>query len=103
MSLVVDGNLIVECTTCQREHQIPVEDMTWEAEGYERQMGGELEHYSDFDFNCNCGERITIKITVWEYPIGMLNHGPEYDVSGARITQKLTIDCSVDDYEPDEE
>lgn len=99
MSINASGNLIFECDIpdCQKKHSVNAGSLNWEiVDTTERKMGAENTYESIVEVDCHCGNPIRIEITVWEYPIGCLNNGPEYRISGANIISEPSITITLD-------
>lgn len=81
----------VRCNNCNEILNINV-DMEC-VSSYERSMGTEYEFEGALNDECpNCGNGISISLSVWEYPIGTVNYQEE-ECDGALIV-------SGPDYDP---
>lgn len=78
--------LIIECSNCNEIIEI---DTDLEAvSSDERSMGYEIEYEGIIEDSCpNCGNPLYIKISVWEYPEGVLNYN-ETTIDGANILEE---------------
>lgn len=78
--------VVIRCSTCGEVIEV---DMDMECVGqYERGMGAEFEHEGIVDDICpNCGNHLSIRLSVWEYPVGVVNH-LENEISGGDILQE---------------
>lgn len=57
----------------------------------EREMGTESEYEGVLDTKCDeCGNEISLKINIWEYPVGAFNDW-EHEEDGATILEEPTV------------
>lgn len=68
----------------------------------ERNMGTENQYRAEEYFKCTCGNEITAKFEVWEYPIGGHNYDST-ELSGAKLLESFyfTIDFFANEREHD--
>lgn len=66
--------MVVECKKCLQLKEI--DDIELERiSAYERNMGSEIEYECEMDICCEkCFADINMRISVWEYPEGAVNH-----------------------------
>lgn len=88
--------LVVECKKCF--HLIEIQDIDLDSvSSYERNMGSELEYECELDCCCEkCSADINIKISVWEYPEGAVNH-VMIESNDVSVIDKPVFSC-YDDY-----
>lgn len=84
--------LITQCLECQ--NIIEVEGDMDCVDTDDRSMGTEYEFESIIEDNCPCcGNPLYVKISVWEYPQGMINDY-DIDIDGAEIITPPVFSCS---------
>lgn len=94
-----------KCDSCGKIHSYHKSTFNLDfecIESSERSMGEE-NHYEAIEiFDCDCGNQITARFEVWEYPIGVHNYDTVTLEGGELLEQFFfTIDFFKDDYEPD--
>ena len=57
-------------------------------------MGVENNFESQYEFDCKCGQKISIKINILEYPAGAFN-SDDYQITGGQVIQKCMISFDV--------
>ncbi|PLX95653.1 MAG: hypothetical protein C0620_03875 [Desulfuromonas sp.] len=80
----ITGKATFSCSKCGAVYSLKRDDFDFNAEsGSERGMGAETQYVSEYEVECNdCGQEISIKFEVWEYPVGAINH-TTHSVTGA--------------------
>lgn len=98
MNTGIRGSADFSCSQCGKRYSLHGGNLEFYAEsGSERGMGDETQYVSDFGMQCsNCGNPISIKFEVWEYPVGVVNY-ISHSETGAS-----DVDCEFDiTYYPD--
>lgn len=86
MTQGITGEVKFKCSRCQTQYALASDEFDFEAVGgTERQMGPETEYVAKIDMTCqSCQQEINLRIDVWEYPAGALNH---VDHSGSGVSE----------------
>jgi predicted RNA-binding Zn-ribbon protein involved in translation (DUF1610 family) len=87
------GIVKYKCLNCGHEGDIPMPNLSFEeVETLERDMGPEIHHHAQWDFNCpKCNTEIELVFDVWEYPEGQIN-AKEKSAKGANILSSFDVD-----------
>ncbi len=92
--------LLVECNNCSELIEIYLEMEC--AESYDRQMGEEIEYSGNIEASCpKCENEIQVDVSVFEYPIGVMNDY-ETKVVGAELIKEPVFSCFIEDYEDED-
>ena len=93
-----------KCEECGRIHKYHELDFDLDFDcvgGSERNMGTENQYVAEESFECDCGNEITAKFEVWEYPEGIHNYD-SLEMEGAELLESFYF--TVDFYgEPDDD
>lgn len=86
MSGGIWGTIKFKCSRCGEQHSLASKEFKFEPVGEtDRQMGMETEYVAEIDLLCNsCQQPINLRIDVWEYPSGAINH---VDHSGSGLSE----------------
>ncbi|MBA4710533.1 hypothetical protein [Aquitalea aquatica] len=77
----------LKCEKCHEPHTVQGSEVEYEqVSGDDRQMGAALYYEALVEFNCDCGNAITIKSSFTEYPIGSESDATT-TASGGTITK----------------
>ncbi len=70
------GEVKFKCSRCGEQYALTSDEFDIEPVGEtERQMGAEIEYLAEVDLTCDsCQQEINLRIDVWEYPSGSINH-----------------------------
>ena len=81
------------CLKCKHENEIQMSDLSFDdVEKHEREMGPEIHHQAQSDFNCpECKAEIELSFDVWEYPEGTINI-KDSSANGAEILSNFDVD-----------
>jgi hypothetical protein len=78
-----------KCDACGRIHKYHELDLDFDCiGGSERNMGAENQYVAEEKFECDCGNDITIKFEVWEYPVGVHNYD-SIEIDGAELIESF--------------
>jgi Holliday junction resolvase-like predicted endonuclease len=106
--LRINNDVVVRCEECDSENIIFGTDIEFEVTSVEERGMGEEIGYDAHEERCcqNCGNEITVRITVYEYPLGVLNYD-DHSASGGTFSITPDINYSllpidVYDFEQDE-
>ena len=97
MALQVKGAAILRETNTDREITIQPEELEWDTEGEERNMGPELHHRGEVS-HPELGDLVW---EIWEYPVGVFNH-EDHDLNGHTLVQNFDFDVTLDEETGDE-
>lgn len=94
--LRINNDMVVRCEECDSENIIFGTEVEFELTSVEeRGMGEEIGYDAEEERSCqNCGNEITIRITAYEYPLGVLNYD-DHSVSGGTFTIPPEINYSL--------
>ena len=94
MNLTCGGHLELKCNNCGHIITINCSNLPFDVvETEQRQMGAENTHSADYEFGCpKCGNEISIKYDVWEYPEGAIND-KNIEITGGKLI--LECDCEM--------
>lgn len=89
MNLNCTGQLKIKCSKCGHIISIKCSDLPFDVvETEEREMGTEKTHSVDYEFECpKCGNKISVKYDIWEYPEGVIND-KNIDIKGGSLIQE---------------
>lgn len=88
-----------ECEKCHKIHKYHELDFDLDFDcvgGSERNMGIENQYAAEENIECNCGNDITIKFEVWEYPIGVHNYD-SVEIDGAELIESFPFSVNFFD------
>lgn len=98
------GNYLkFKCNNCGTFHKYDKEEFDLDFDcvgGSERSMGTENQYEAIENFKCNCGNNITAKFEVWEYPVGIHNYD-SIELDGAKLIESFYF--TVDFYDDEED
>jgi predicted RNA-binding Zn-ribbon protein involved in translation (DUF1610 family) len=99
----ITGKASFTCSKCGEAYSLEHDDFDFNAEsGSEKGMGVETQYVSEHEFECDeCGQEISIKFEVWEYPVGAINH-TTHSATGANNVES-EFDFIYSPEEPSEE
>ena len=85
-----------KCDRCGKIHKYHELDFDLDFEcigGAERSMGAENQYVATENFECDCGNDITVEFEVWEYPVGAHNYD-SVEIDGAELIESFpfTVD-----------
>lgn len=84
----------VLCDKCQQVEDVFVE--LEEVSNNEEEMGYEYQYEGSIDYTCSkCKNKISVNIEAWEYPEGVLNSGPDIEITGGQ--QKTTPNVTFEE------
>ena len=88
---------VLKCKTCFAINKPTIEDFeNPETQSYDRNMGPEIEFLWTLDFECEkCKSELTVQISGWEYPIGIMNYQVT-EVSGCSIAEEALLEVEFD-------
>lgn len=97
----------MECSKCGKQHDFSPSDTDFESNGgSERSMGPENSYLWETEIECDgnlegeeCGNDISVKYEVWEYPVGAFNMD-EVAIEGGRELSRFGYNFH-DEPEPD--
>lgn len=92
--------ILVECNNCSELIEIYLE---MECVGsYDRQMGEEVEYEGTIEECCTkCDKEIEVNVSVWEYPVGVVNYS-DTKVVGAGLIKEPVYSCFIEDFEDED-
>ena len=90
---IASGTFIFQCNDCHAQTTYLPEDSAFGSEVFDpdRQMGPEYRHHWNENFECSCGNEITLTYNVYEYPVGAFNI-EQIDLEGATEIQTFDYD-----------
>lgn len=98
------GNYLkFKCNNCGTFHKYDKDEFDLDFDcvgGSERSMGTENQYEAIENFKCNCGNNITAKFEVWEYPVGIHNYD-SIELDGAKLIESFYF--TVDFYDDEED
>lgn len=92
-----------ECEECGKIHKYHELDLDLDFEcvgGSERNMGAENQYVAKLDFECDCGNDITVEFELWEYPVGVHNYD-SIEIEGAELIESFPFTINFFD-DPDD-
>lgn len=94
--LRINNDVVVRCEECDSENIIFGTEIEFEVTSVEeRGMGEEIGYDAHEERSCQyCGNEITIRVTAYEYPLGVLNYA-DHSVSGGTFTITPEINYSL--------
>ena len=92
MNLKCNGQLEIKCDKCGHIITIDCHDLPFDVvETQEGNMGTEKCHSADYEFDCpHCGNKISIKYDIWEYPDGSINN-VDIEITGGTVVQECNF------------
>ncbi len=96
MGVVAKGALVLQDPVTQKQVTIKASEMDFQSEvaDEDRGMGPEIAHVAEMEVQVG-GQTRTVKLEVYEYPAGCLNH-QELDSAGLDVVQDVKIDVVPD-------
>ncbi|WP_130736933.1 PIN-like domain-containing protein [Flavobacterium sp. J27] len=93
--------LKIKCNNCNKIHQFHKSELDLDFDcigSSERSMGAENQYEAIIDFECDCGNDITVTFELWEYPVGIHNYD-SIEVENGELLESFyfTIDFFEDD------
>jgi hypothetical protein len=89
---IVRGTLMVQCESCQRQHDIHPENAAFQTSYTKKRGEGEETGYAwETVIDCGCGNSIGIDYKAWEFPTGDFN-ADDLKVNGAHVVKKFEFD-----------
>lgn len=86
----------VQCDKCKETFDVEVDRSSFESEveDPDRQMGQEIIHWFNEEYECSCGNTISVSINVWEYPVNAYNYH-EVRIKGASTEKNIEEDDNL--------
>lgn len=93
MTVKVTGAATFSCSKCVHQYDVEAEQLDFQPESSsERGMGTETQHVSEYEEHCrSCGQPISIRFEVWEYPVGVLNHSKHSESGASSVRSEFQL------------
>lgn len=100
--LILKKAPLIECDVCHKKFypgEAAFEEYDY-SDKFESSMGYKIEYDFDADVFCPvCGHEIEIKIAVYEYPVNVIEMGPDTKCNGGEVKEEPVVEGDAEEYE----